>query len=275
MKVDLYEYFSIQKKQGYEGYLTICENSLDTDKALLIIAGGGYDHVSNREQDSVASRFNSFGYKPFILHYTTKVLFPTALFETALAMAYIRLNADTLKVDKNKVVGIGFSAGGHLLACLGIIFNDVLLKNAFNSVDLLKGLDMEKTVKPSAMILSYPVISSEKGKRHDGSFFQLCGGDNQLIDYLSLEKRVNSSSAPCFIWHTRNDNSVPVYSSLALALAYERNGLDFSLHVFEKGKHGLGVATEEVNDKEVLKNASTGIEKWVELSVNWLKDRGL
>ena len=271
-KIDLYDYFKIERKEGLEGYLTVFGGEGDT--AILVIAGGGYDHVSKREQDSVANAFMARGYKPFILHYTTKVKFPVAMFEASLAMIYIRQNAKALKICEDKVVGVGFSAGGHLLGCLGIIPDDNLLKNCVESVPALKGIDIDKTVRPDAMVLSYPVITSEENKCHFGSFYQLAGDDKRLIDYLSLEKRVNKSSAPCFIWHTRNDGSVPVYGSIKLALSYEQNGLDFSLHIFEKGKHGLSVATSEVNAEDVLKEASTGVSCWVDLSVNWLKDRG-
>ncbi len=271
-KVDLYNYFKIERKEGFEGYLTVCNGEGDT--AILVVAGGGYDHVSKREQDSVADAYAKRGFKPFILHYTTKVKFPVAMFEASLAMIYIRQNAKTLKINKNKVIGVGFSAGGHLLGCLGIIPDDERLKSCIESVPTLAGIDIDKTVRPDAMILSYPVITSEENKCHFGSFYQLADSDKRLIDYLSLEKRVNKSSVPCFIWHTRTDASVPVYGSLKLAIAYEQNGLDFSLHIFEKGKHGLSVATNEVNEESVLNDASTGISCWLDLSVNWLKDRG-
>lgn len=274
MKIDLYNYFGLQKTVGTMGVLEYDENCVSNGckSAMLVIAGGGYDHVSSREQQPVADKYFQNGFLPFILHYSTKVPYPVSLIEGCLAMAFIRLNAKQFGVEK--VAGVGFSAGGHLLGLLGIAKPDVAVKNTLKSLPLLRAENLDKMVVPDAIVLSYPVITSASGKCHQGSFNQLAQGNNRLISRLSLEKRVHKSSAPSFIWHTRNDASVPVYGTIKLAEKYERNGLDFCLHIYEKGKHGLSVATSLVNDESVLSQASSGIEGWLDLSVSWLKDRG-
>ena len=273
-KIDLYSHFKMEKNGLLEGYLSFDDEPSKNGCAMVVIAGGGYNHVSKREQISVAKKYREAGFKTFILHYSTQVKFPTALVEASLAMAYVRQVSAKFCFDKDKVCGVGFSAGGHLLGCLGIIFDDEILVNELKKIEFFKNNDIEENVKPNLMILSYPVISSEKDRCHQGSFNELCCGDNRLIDQLSLEKRVNENSVSAFIWSTANDGSVPVYSSLSLALSYHKFKIPFALHVFEKGKHGLSVGTKEVNDEADLLQASTDYQKWVELSVNWLKDKG-
>lgn len=279
LKIDLYAYFGAKKEENNQGYLTVLrrEDAVDENRlrpAVVVFAGGGYTHISKREKEPIALKYLSCGYNVFIVDYSVNCKFPTAFFESALAMAYIRKNCKELNVDASKIVTIGFSAGAHLSACLGIIPDDEMLKQKLHEVDYFNEMNVVKTISPNLMILCYPVISSQKGKCHSGSFESIANGDNRLIEQLSLEKRVTKNAPQCFIWHTFNDNSVPVYSSLKLAESYEKNGVSFELHVFENGRHGLSTADCEVYKSDEIPDHSTNVEKWFDLTIDWLKDKG-
>ncbi|HEY8390430.1 MAG TPA: alpha/beta hydrolase [Clostridia bacterium] len=273
--IDLYEYFGMPKKQGVKGFLKclIKDKSEVYDQkyiypAMLVLPGGGYAFCSPREADPIAIRYCMYGFQTFILDYTQGSVqnYPTQFLEAAMAMIYIRENADLYSIGTNMVCAVGFSAGGHLCGCLATLFDDPVAQKIFQK--------RAELIRPDAVILSYPVITSGE-KAHKGSFDLLCGNDKNLREYLSLEKRVTKNSSPAFLWHTYEDRFVPYYNSLVYALACEKNNVPFELHIFEKGRHGLATVERDTNAEDVLKATSTSAYKWLELSVEWLKDRNI
>jgi acetyl esterase/lipase len=97
-------------------------------------------------------------------------------------------------------------------------------------------------------------------------------GDNpsqELIDQLSNEKQVTAKTPPTFLFHTTEDTAVPVENSIMFYLALRKAKVPAELHVYEKGRHGVGLATGVRSpDDPVLK-------KWPDLLADWLKGRGL
>ena len=78
--------------------------------AVLILPGGGYGYVSEREAEPVALRFAARGWSAFVLTYSVAPhKFPTALRQAAMAMRWIRENAAEMEVDPGKVAAMGFS----------------------------------------------------------------------------------------------------------------------------------------------------------------------
>ena len=264
-KIDLYQYFGLKRQGGEQGYLnTYLPEAPDyptrVRPAMLVIAGGGYGFVSPREKECVALAYVSQGFAAFTLEYSVApISFPAQLIEGAMAMAYIRENAAKLAVKPDKIAAVGFSAGGHLTGMLATCFDRAEVKAALKEKAAL--------VRPDAVILSYPVITGGE-KAHRGSFDNLCGDNAELVDALSLENCVTEKSSPAFIWATADDNAVPSENSLFMALAYKTAGVPFELHIFESGVHGLSLATEETG------GINEPVQKWVSLSVTWLKTRG-
>lgn len=267
--IDLYEYFALKKPDGARGILSvICHghrSDLPEDRkrsAMLILPGGGYMYVSPREAEPVAYEYLRHGINCFILDYSVApgFKFPTQLIEAAMAMIFIRENADKYMVDKNHLSAIGFSAGGHLAGCLGTLF-------ACEELDFLRNREL---IRPDAVLLCYPVTyyRDENSKTHLGSFQAVSGNDEQLMRRLSIDTCIKNDSSPAFIWHTVEDTCVPVYGTLVTAKAYYEAGVPFELHVFEKGVHGLSVCTLETEGI----NAEDRV--WIECSVNWLKLQG-
>ncbi len=273
-KIDLYKYFNIARPKNATGYLTTYIHSQDKSfysnrirPAMLVIAGGGYEFVSDREDEPVANRYYVEGFNCFSLEYSVKpVSYPYQLIEGCMAVAYIRKNAKELGVDVNHVSAVGFSAGGHLAGMLATMTDEVEVKN------MLK--DAQHLCKPNAVILSYPVISSSE-IRHFGSIENLSGGDEEIKQKISLENRVDKNSAPAFIWATYNDDCVPSENSLLMALSYKKYNVPFELHIFREGVHGLSLCDSECArtfDMEYMYNENA--RKWFELSVKFLRDLG-
>ena len=114
-----------------------------------------------------------------------------------------------------------------------------------------------------APVLGYPVITSGKFA-HRGSFENLCGADEALLQTMSLENQVRPDVPPFFIWHTVEDQAVPVENSLLLAGALKENNVPFELHLFTHGGHGSSTCTNEVNTPNKHNNA------WLPLCMGWL-----
>lgn len=270
-RIDLYEYFGKQKPCGAEAFLTAYLHEVSAEyssnrmrPAMLIIPGGAYCHCADTEAEPIAIEFLSKGFNTFVLNYSVKdhsnVEYPYQLLEGCMAIAYIRENTKNLAVNPEKICSAGFSAGGHLCAMLATLTGEGVVKEFFN--------EKASLCRPDAVVLSYPVISSELDAGRSDSIKMLCGDREDLQAYLSLEKRVDKNSVPAFIWSTAEDKAVLCDNSLLMALSYKKAGVPFELHVFEKGEHGLSLATEEVC-KPLPANAV-----WVEMALTWLKNRG-
>lgn len=267
-KIDLYDYFNLERPEGAAGYLHAYrfEKNAETPagrtrSAMLVIPGGGYAFVSQREAEPVALAYLNRGVNAFVLDYSIypNCFYPTQLREAAMAMIYIRENSKKFHIDGDTVGAVGFSAGGHLCGCLG---------NAFNS-EVLSDLRNCDFVRPSAVILSYPVTNYDHPTRtHIGSFECLSNNNTELAKKLSLIDMVTKQSSPAFIWHTMEDAAVPVCGTIALVNRYNELKVPVEFHLFESGPHGVSIATNEVGPD------FPRLAKWVNLSISWLKEHG-
>lgn len=233
-------------------------------KAILICPGGGYAHCSHIEAEPIAISFLATGYNAFVLDYSVKNAqqegkkFPGQLIEAALAMKFIKDNAEKFHIDPNYVFVTGYSAGGHLAASLGILYNSEYVTSA---------IDMpENYARPTGMILAYPVISAGK-YAHRGSFNNILQDekdDEKARDRVSLEKLVDENTVPAFIWHTREDKAVPVENSLMLASSLAANKIPFEMHIYPYGGHGASLANSIVNANNPT------IAQWFGEAVRWM-----
>lgn len=266
-KIDLYKYFDIEKGNVSGG--TLCAYVRDDMEALkhktrpaaLVIPGGAYTMVCDREGEPVALGFLNVGYTAFVLDYSVNVSYPVPLDEALMAVAYIKENAEKYNVDKDRMVAIGFSAGGHLTATLATATEEEMKRQPFSAS------------KPSAVILSYPVITMGE-YTHERTRDVITDNGRIVPETLSIENRVDADSTPAFIWHTYEDDGVPVENSLLLADAYRKVGVPFSLHIFEKGWHGISLSNLETSDENPADVAIYHVGKWLDLAIDWLASRG-
>lgn len=260
--------------EGYNGSAT-CETFFFKDSPeivikkrplILICPGGGYEFLSDREGESIAFKFNSFGYHAAVIYYSiAPVTYPTQLLEVSAAVKYFKDHAEEYHIDPDRIAIYGASAGGHAAADYATgYFRDEVTSVLKVSSDYLK---------PAGMILAYPVITSGPFA-HRGSFDNLLGelkNDKKMLEYLSIENRITKETPPAFIWHTFPDGCVPVENSLLLAEAMKKENIPFELHIFPSGDHGLGLADEitlSPNRTEINKGAA----QWIDLCCVWLND---
>ncbi len=234
---------------------------------VVVCPGGGYGHHSVREGEQIALKMLDFGYNALVLHYSLLPNnYPCALYEVAYAVDYARKHANEWDVDPNKIIVAGFSAGGHIAASLGTMYND---KELADFVKIQLGSTPE-AIKPNGMLLGYPVITSGEF-RHVRSFENLLGDrHDELLASMSLETRVTPDTPKAFIWHTFGDNSVPLENSLLFAGALRKEGIPFELHVFPSGNHGLGLGTKETDTKDGT-HCQPEVYVWTDMFKTWVE----
>ena len=232
----------------HEDYSAICE-TYSRRPAVLVFPGGGYNHLSPREEDPAMFPFFAAGYQVFVLRYSVgdDILSSSPESEAAEAIAVMRRDADRLNIESDKIAVMGFSAGGHLAASIAAHHQ---LYGEESRVD--------------AAILSYPVITMGE-YTHIGSRKNLLGaraGDINAQNAYSVEKQVTGDYPPAFIWQCREDNVVPFKNSLLMAEALKDHGVPYELMPVEGNVHGWGAA------------AGTPAEGWMERAVKFWKENG-
>lgn len=221
--------------------------------AILVLPGGSYARQADHEAEPVANWLSSLGIHAFVLRYRVAPdRHPAPLEDAKEAMLFIRRGLHGIAVDPGRVGVLGFSAGGHLAATLSTAAGT-------GTPDL----DVDAAV-PDLSVLCYPVVSLVH-EAHQGSVDNLLGGraPSNLLTALSAELNVTARTPPAFLWHTADDEAVPVSNSLNYAKALVTAGVAAELHVFPEGRHGLGLAGGE-----------PGPGQWTSLCASWLERAG-
>ena len=205
--------------------------------AVLILPGGGYRMCSEREADPIAFPFLAAGYQAAILKYTVgaDARWPEPLEDYEAAMEYLKDKADQWHLDMTKTVVIGFSAGGHLAGYVA----------------------SKARHRPAAAVLGYAVTEG----RHIS--WRLTGAPD-------VTDAVNSQTCPCFLFATRDDQTVPVHNTIQFAEALEKNGIPFECHIYSRGVHGIAPADPSVLYPADL--ACPRASQWVKDCLGWLEE---
>jgi acetyl esterase/lipase len=226
-----------------------------TGAAVVILPGGGYGGLAQHEGRDYANWLALNGVSGFVVKYrlgSAGYRHPVMLQDATRAVRLVRANAVEWKVDPKRVGIMGSSAGGHLASTLLTHF-DAGKPDATDPVE-------RQSSRPDLGILCYAVISMGP-LTHEGSRNNLLGKSPSpdLIRLLSNELQVTKETPPCFIWHTWEDQAVKVENSLEFAGAMKRAGVPFDLHIYQKGRHGIGLA---------------GGHPWTQDCLYWLKTQG-
>lgn len=248
---------------------------------------------SDREAEPVALAFAAMGYHAFVLRYSayfqagedpdyTKKLnprpeycHPAPLYDYALAMKYIYEQADQWLVDSERIAICGFSAGCHNTAMYAAYWNQPLVKEL---------LGVEEGYRPAAAILGYGIFDNYtmKDTVPEIKYADLCDayrvalmGSETPSDEVCRETspimQVNSDFPPTFLWATFGDDCVPVIQSAKMAEKLIEKEIPTEVHIFEKGCHGLSLATQATSP--ALTTIVPDVAKWVEMAESWMQQR--
>lgn len=203
--------------------------------AVVVCPGGGYVMKADHEGDPIARMLNSQGISAYVLDYRVAPCpYEAPLADAKRALRLVR------SMGYKKVGILGFSAGGNL-CCAAATLYDAGDPDSSDPVESF-------TSRPDAFIPCY-AVSSFGEYTHMGSREALLGDkkdDEALVRRFSAELNVTKDTPPAFLWHTSRDEAVPVQNSLTLAKALADHGVPFEMHISPYGRHGLGLAEENV-----------------------------
>jgi acetyl esterase/lipase len=235
----------------------------ENGSAVVVLPGGAYVGLAaNLEGRQVADWFTAHGFRAFVLRYRLAshgYLLPVPLLDARRAVQLVRARALDYHIDPNRIVVIGFSAGGHLAALSGTQFVP-------GNPDAEDPIDRVSS-RPDYLVLGYPwigAISSDTSHLSYCKTFNVMDRCEALRLAYSPDLFVTKETPPTFWYHTFNDQTVPVEQGLRFYEALVKAGVPSEAHIFANGPHGTG-----------LGKGDAALDQWPSLLATWLRAQGL
>ena len=251
--------------QDTEVFITLHRPAQPNGTAAVICPGGGYGGlVTGAEGHGIAAWLNGHGVTGVVLEYRLPAgRHAVPLLDAQRAIRTVRANAKAWGIDPAKIGIIGFSAGGHLASTAATHF-DAGKPEATDAVEKV-------SCRPDFAILVYPVISMGE-LTHGGSRNNLLGKDPsaELIELYSNEKQVTKDTPPTFLFHTSADTAVPPENAVRFYLACKKAGVPVEMHIYEKGRHGVGLGRDPK-----WTGGEKSVATWPDRLTDWMKARQL
>jgi acetyl esterase/lipase len=235
-----------------------------TGSAVIIAPGGAYlGLASNLEGRQVADWFTSQGVTAFVLKYRlgAKYLYPIPLEDAQRAVRLVRSSAMAYGFLPDRIGFVGFSAGGHLAAATGTLF-DAGKPDASDPLERLSS-------RPDFLVLGYPWLNAMQPSGHYITYCSLIKTIPPATCKLDEEQytpslHVTSQTPTTFIYSTSDDRTVPISASVDFYNALITAGVPAEMHIFRHGEHGSGMGA-----------GSAALDQWPVLLAQWLRDQGL
>jgi acetyl esterase/lipase len=245
--------------------LTVFEphHGTENGSAVVILPGGAYAHLAaNLEGRQFADWFTARGFRAFILSYRLAshgYLLPVPLLDARRAVQTVRARANDYQIYPNRIVIIGFSAGGHLAA----LASTQPIPGNPDAEDPIERVSS----RPDYLVLGYPwigAISMDTSHLSYCKMFNLMDKCEELKAAYSPDLFVTKDTPPTFWYHTFNDKTVPLEQGLRFYEALVKAGVPAEAHIFANGPHGTG-----------LGRGDAALDQWPNLLENWLRAQGL
>lgn len=230
---------NVQLDQPYSS-LDIYHSASDVAlPAVVIVPGGSYQQIKERDSERVAITFATHAFQAFVVRYPVLEHRDYQAAKTVVAQAfdYIIDHAVELDVNPDQLGVIGFSAGGQLAA-------------AYSN---------QPATKAKFVALGYPVIKSTID-------------DRMGVKTEDVSQKVTDQTPATFIWGSVNDDLTPYLDHVnAYTMMLAQHGVPFELHEFGTGNHGIALAnkyTGIVNRDRVDRHMS----RWFPLFLEWFAE---
>lgn len=192
---------------------------------IIFFFGGGWKKGNIEQFEPHAKYFSKRGMVTVLANYRVKKRHGTSPFESLKdaksAIRFLRKNADSLNIDKNKIVAAGGSAGGQLAAACA-------LTNGFEE----ENEDLSISAEPNALILFNPVIDNGPG----GYGYERIG--EKYCKFSPLHN-LDKDAPPTLIFQGTNDKYIPIETIKYYKTIMDKVGNRCDLHIYEGQKHGF------------------------------------
>ncbi|HEX8810629.1 MAG TPA: alpha/beta hydrolase [Terracidiphilus sp.] len=231
--------------------------------SVVILPGGSHMRLAgDLEGREIADWFTARGITAFILQYrlgSNGYIFPVPLYDARRAVQLVRSRAADYHLDPNRVVMIGFSAGGHLAALAAT-------KPVAGNADANDPIDRVPS-RPDYLVLGYPWIGAISLDYSHLNYCKLMKVEDrcaELAKEFSPDLFVTKDTPPTFWYHTADDTTVPIEQGLRFYEALLKAGVPVEAHVFAHGAHGSG-----------LGKGNPSLDQWPQLLETWLRAQGV
>jgi len=235
----------------------------ENGSAVVVLPGGGYGGLAaNLEGRQVADWFTARGFRAFVLSYRLSshgYLLPVPLIDARRAIQTVRARARDYFIAPNRIVIIGFSAGGHLAA----LASTQSVPGKPDADDPIQRVSS----RPDYLVLGYPwigAISSDTSHLSYCKLYNVMDRCEALRAAYSPDLFVTKDTPPTFLFHTASDGLVPVEQGLRFYEALLKAGVPAEAHIFANGPHGTG-----------LGKGDAALDQWPNLLEIWLRAQGL
>lgn len=226
---------------------------------VVVIHGGGWAAGSRKLHVDLIERLAARGYVAATVSYRFAPLhpWPAQIHDVKAAVRYLRENADTFRLDPDRIGAIGFSAGAHLALLLG-------------TADPGDGLEGEAA--PGAPASKVAAVVSWFGPTDlDAEDYPPVA--RRLIEGLLGERQDRSGASPVryasrgdaatLIFHGTKDPIVPVTQATRMADAFTLAGVQGEVVLLLGEGHGWG--------GDLLTRTAEDSWRWFDLHLKGLK----
>ena len=245
--------------------MTVLRPSHPNGVGVLMMPGGGFMWLAvDKEGYHLGPVLAAQGYTVFTLLYRLPgegwgAGPDVALSDAQRAMRLIRQGAAGFGIRPDKVVAVGFSAGGHVCADLATRFDQA----TYDPVDDADRLN----ARPDRAALLYPVQSMSAPFAHEESRARLLGPhpSDALERAHTPAFNITPATPPCFLVHAEDDPVVSVENTLLFRDALKSKGIPVETHLFVRGGHGFGLGVPAVPPSM----------SWPHLLLSWMIAEGM
>ena len=205
---------------------------------IIFIFGGGWRSGDKTHHHEMAKELASRGYAVFTPEYrlSTEALYPAAMQDITACIQWVKTNATTYHLNKNKVTVIGFSAGGQMAALLGVTAK----AGKFNSPHFSENAEVQAVVDLDG-ILAYIHPESAEGddrKRTSAATYYFGYTKEQnpaLWNEASALYKVHQDVPPYLFINSGNDRMHAGRNDFCDKLG--DYGIDYQIHTFATAPH--------------------------------------
>jgi len=200
--------------------------------AVVVVHGGGWLKGDKSKFRTLAQQLAANGFATAAISYRLggEAKYPAAIHDCNASVRWLRANAKTYGIDPKRIGAVGGSAGGHLVAMLGVAGD----KDGF---DPDAGLYHDYSCRVQAVVPLYGV--------HDFAAFSESRGiglsekERIFCELASPVTYLSSDDPPFLILHGTRDSLVPYAQSEILQSAASEVNVEGELHIIKGAKHSF------------------------------------